>query len=170
MPIISPYKDLIPTIHDTAFIAENAFINGDVEIGEEASIWYGCVLRGDVDEIKVGARSNIQDGSTLHSTRDVQGVYVGDDVTIGHMCLIHACTIESNGFVGMGSVVLDEAVIEGGAMLAAGSLLTPGKRIPKGELWAGRPAKFMRALTEADYEMMRDNAQEYVDLSRQYLK
>lgn len=169
MSIIPPYKSTLPSIHKTAFIAPNAVVIGDVEVGAESSVWFGCVLRGDVYDIKIGARTNIQDGTVIHVTSDLQGTYVGDDVTVGHMCLLHACTVESGGFVGMGSILLDGAVVEGGAMLAAGSMLTPGKRVPKGQLWAGRPAKFMRDLTDEDYEMMRWNAAHYVELSRDYL-
>ncbi len=168
-PLILPYKNIIPNIDKTAFIAGNTSLIGDVKIGRESSIWFGCTLRGDVYNIEIGERTNIQDGTVIHTTSGLQGTYIGNDITVGHMCLLHACTIESGGFVGMGSVVLDQAVVEGGAMLAAGSLLTPGKRVPKGELWAGRPAKFMRKLTDEDVEHMRWNAAHYVSLSREYM-
>ncbi len=166
---ILPYKGIMPNIHESAFIAPTANIIGEVEIGEEASIWYNCVLRGDVYDIKIGARTNIQDGTVIHTTSDLQGTYVGDDVTVGHSCLLHACTVESGGFVGMQSLMLDESVVESGAMLAAGSMLTPGKCVPKGQLWAGRPAKYMRDLTEDDYKAMKWNSAHYVALSREYL-
>lgn len=169
MALILPYKGIAPRLHESAYIAPNAVIAGDVEIGAESSIWFGCILRGDVYDIRIGARTNIQDGTIIHTTSNLQGTYIGDDVTVGHACVLHACTIESGGFVGMQSLMLDESVVEGGAMLAAGSLLPPGKRVPKGQLWAGRPAKFLRELTPEDVERMSWNAPHYVRLSREYI-
>lgn len=166
--LILPYKGILPKIHDDAWIAPNACVAGDVEIGADSSIWFGVQMRGDVHEIRIGKRTNIQDGCVLHVTRKVSGCYIGDNVTIGHMALLHACTVESNSFVGMGATILDEAVVESGAMLAAGSLLTGGKRIPAGELWAGRPAKFMRQLTQADLDFFPVSAENYVRLSKEY--
>lgn len=165
---ILPYKGILPKIHDTAWVAPNAVVAGDVEIGAESSVWFGVQMRGDVHEIRIGARTNIQDGTVIHVTRKVSGTYIGDGVTIGHMALLHACTIEDNAFVGMGAIVLDEAVIESGAMLAAGAMLTGGKRLPAGELWAGSPAKFMRKLTQADLDFFPVSADNYVRLSREY--
>jgi len=164
-----PYKSITPTIGEKVFIAPTAAVIGDVHIGDESSVWFNCVVRGDVHEIRIGARTNIQDGSVVHVTYQENGTYIGDDITIGHMCLIHACTIESGAFIGMHSTILDGCVVEEQAMLAAGSLLTPGKSVPKGELWAGRPAKFMRVLTEEDYAHFKWNAAHYVDLAADYL-
>jgi carbonic anhydrase/acetyltransferase-like protein (isoleucine patch superfamily) len=169
MAIILPYRGVMPTIDPSAFIAENAVVIGDVHIGAESNIWFGCILRGDVHEIRIGKRTNIQDGSVIHTTRKVSGTYIGDEVTVGHMSLLHACTIETNVFVGMGAIVLDEAVVEGGAMVAAGALVSPKKRVLKGQLWAGRPAKFMRDLTQADLDFFPVSANNYVKLSREYL-
>lgn len=169
MAIILPYRGVMPTIDPTAFIAENAVIIGDVHIGAESNIWFGCILRGDVHEIRIGRRTNIQDGSVIHTTRNVSGTYIGDEVTVGHMSLLHACTVETNAFIGMGAIVLDEAVVEGGAMVAAGALVSPKKRVPKGQLWAGRPAKFMRELTKEDLDFFPVSADNYVKLSREYL-
>lgn len=169
MPVILPYRGVMPTIDPTAFVADNAVIIGDVHIGAESSIWFGCTLRGDVHEIRIGRRTNIQDGSVIHTTRNVSGTYIGDEVTVGHMSLLHACTVETNGFIGMGAIVLDEAVVEGGAMVAAGALVSPKKRVPKGQLWAGRPAKFMRELTKEDLDFFPVSADNYVKLSREYV-
>lgn len=166
--LILPYKGILPKIHPNAWVAPNASITGDVEIGAESSIWFGVQMRGDVHEIRIGKRTNIQDGSILHVTRNLSGCYVGDGVTIGHMSMLHACRIEDNAFVGMGAIVLDEAVVESGAMLAAGSMLTGGKRVPSGELWGGRPAKFMRKLTHEDIDFFPVSADNYVRLAREY--
>lgn len=169
MPIIRPYQGKSPVIHPSAFIAEDAVIIGDVTIGEEASIWYGCVLRGDVGDIRVGARSNIQDLTMIHCTYKFKGTHVGDDVTVGHMSILHACDVESGGFVGMGSTLLDGSVVQSKAMLGAGALVTPHKTVKSGELWTGRPAAKMRDLNDKDYELMIWNAAHYVRLSREYL-
>ncbi|MEZ5648223.1 MAG: gamma carbonic anhydrase family protein [Alphaproteobacteria bacterium] len=161
-----PYENKKPEISATAFIAPTAVIVGDVAIGEESGIWYGCVVRGDVNDIKIGARTNIQDGTVIHVATHGQGTYIGDDVTVGHMAMLHACTIEDWGFVGMKACAMDGAVIESWGMLAAGGLLTPGKKIASGELWAGNPAKFLRRLTDTDFEMFRWSAAHYVELAQ----
>ncbi len=165
---ILPYKGIMPNIHDTAFIAPSASIIGDVEISKDSSIWYGCVIRGDVNDVKIGERTNIQDGTVIHVTTDFQGTYIGDDVTVGHSAILHACMLESYAFVGMGACVMDGAVIESHAMLAAGALLTPNKRIPSGELWAGSPAKYMRKLTQKELDYIKWSAPHYVGLGREH--
>jgi gamma-carbonic anhydrase len=163
MSIIRAYGNFTPTIHPTAWIAESAALIGDVEIAEGAGIWYGVVLRGDSGGIRIGRNSNVQDNSVMH-----EGVIVGENITIGHMALVHACKLEDNSFVGMSATVMDGVVVEEGAMVAAGALVTPGKRIPKGQLWAGRPAKFMRELKDSDYHEMRQSAAYYVELAKKY--
>lgn len=164
-PIILPYQGIMPTIHPTARIAAGVVIIGNVTIGAESNIWYGCVLRGDDEAITIGARCNIQDGTVIHINLKLPTT-IGDDVSIGHMALIHACTIQPHGFVGMKGVVLDGAVIESHAMLAAGGLLTPRKIIPAGELWAGAPAKKMRDINDSDKKMMDWTAPHYVALAK----
>lgn len=149
-PTIIPFEGAVPKIDPTAFVAPGCAVIGDVEIGPGASLWYNVVVRGDVHSIRIGARTNIQDGSIVHVTTHKFGTFIGDDVLIGHMAMIHGCTIESGAFVGMGATVLDGCVIESGARLAAGAMLTPGKRIPAGEMWAGRPAKYMRDVTDEE--------------------
>lgn len=167
--LILPYKDSVPVIADDVFIAGTASIIGDVIIGEQSSIWFGCTLRGDVNCIRIGARSNIQDHSMIHVSSFGHATIIGDDVTVGHMALLHACTVEDGAFVGMKACIMDGAVVEVGAMVAAGALVTPGKRIPAGELWGGSPARFMRKLTQDDRKHMDWSAANYVKLSRDYL-
>lgn len=170
MAFIYPFKGISPQIHDSAFIAPSASVIGDVKIGEDSNIWYNCAMRGDVYNIEIGKRSNIQDGTVIHTTTDFSGTIVGDDVTIGHSAILHACTVESFGFVGMQACVMDGAVVEGFGMLAAGALLTPGKRVPKGQLWAGRPAKYMRDLSEDEIAYIKWSAPHYVELGREHKK
>jgi carbonic anhydrase/acetyltransferase-like protein (isoleucine patch superfamily) len=148
-PTIVPWNGILPTIHPTAFVAPTAVVIGDTHIGPESNIWFGCVLRGDINHIRVGARVNLQDGSVVHVSGNAP-CEIGDGVSIGHMALVHGCTLEPGCFIGMKACVMDRAVVETGAMVGAGALVTPGKRVPTGELWAGSPASPMRAITEKD--------------------
>lgn len=168
--LIRSYKGIVPTIDPTAFIAETAAVIGDVTIGPNSGIWYGCTVRGDVNEIRIGARTNIQDGTVIHVAAEGQGTYIGDDITVGHMALLHACTLESRCFIGMKACVMDGAYVESGAMVAAGALVTPGKRVKAGELWGGNPARPIRELTEKDLSFFPILARRYVDLAETYLK
>lgn len=164
---VLPYKGISPSIDASAFVAENVVVTGDVEIGAESSVWYGCVLRGDVNQIRIGKGVNIQDLSMVHVSRPFACI-IEDGVSIGHMAIIHACTLEEGCFVGMQACVMDGAVVEKGAFVAAGALVAPGKRIPAGELWAGRPAKFVRKVSEKDQAIMDYTQPNYVKLSRRY--
>ena len=155
MPIIRPYNNILPRIHSSAFIAENAVIIGDVEIGEDSSIWYGCTLRGDVNNIIIGKRTNIQDHTMIHVSSTTQGTYIGDDVTVGHAAVLHACTIGSLAFVGMQACIMDDAIVEDRAMIAAGALITPGKTVPEGQLWGCSPARYMRDLSQKDLDFLK---------------
>lgn len=166
--IILPFHGRWPTIHNGAFIAETAVVIGDVEIADGVGVWFNCVLRGDVNHIRVGARSNIQDGTIVHVSRKTHPTLIGADVTIGHKALIHACTLMDGSFVGMGATVMDGCVVEPGAMVAAGSLVTPGKRIAEGELWAGSPAKLVRRLDADERARWADTARHYVTLGQEY--
>jgi carbonic anhydrase/acetyltransferase-like protein (isoleucine patch superfamily) len=168
MPIIRPYKNIMPRIHPSAFIAENAVIIGDVEIGAESSVWYGCTLRGDVNNIVIGQRTNIQDHTMIHVSSTTQGTYIGDDVTVGHAAVLHACTIGSLAFIGMQACVMDDVTIGEQAMVAAGALVTPGKIVEKGQLWGGSPAKFMRDLSQKDLDFLPFSAQRYATLAKIY--
>ena len=152
---IIPINDKAPKIHDTAFIAPGCSIIGDVEIGAGSSIWYNCVLRADVSHIRIGERTNVQDGSVLHCDGPKPGdedgcpLIIGDDVLIGHMAMVHGCTIHDRGFVGLGAIAMNKSVIASDAMLGAGAMLTERKVMGERELWAGRPAKLMRELPDA---------------------
>ena len=168
--ILLPHNGTMPRIAVDAFIADGTHVIGNVEIASRANIWFNCVIRGDEDAVTIGANTNIQDGTVIHVHSLKQGTYIGANVTVGHMSLLHACTLEDGAFCGVGAIVLDTAVIEGGAMLAAGAMLTPGKRIPCGELWAGRPARFVRVLTAEERKSMPQTIENYVSRSEQYLK
>jgi carbonic anhydrase/acetyltransferase-like protein (isoleucine patch superfamily) len=168
--MILPYKGIYPKIAKTAFIAENAVIIGDVEIGEYSNVWYNVVIRGDVEKISIGKRTNIQDGTIIHVNRKNGPTIIGDNVTIGHLALLHACILEDESFVGMGAKVIDYARVESGAMVGAGSLVTPNKIVKSRELWTGIPAKRLRDLSEEEYEFIKISAQNYVDLASDYLK
>ncbi|MBV6632717.1 MAG: gamma carbonic anhydrase family protein [Alphaproteobacteria bacterium] len=166
---ILPYQGVWPKISKDAFIASTATIIGDVEIGPGSSIWYGCVLRGDVNVIRVGENTNIQDGTVVHVSSTTQGTYIGDNITIGHMALIHACTLEDGCFIGMKACVMDDAKVSSGAMIGAGALVTPGKQVPSGELWLGSPAKKARDLTKDERDYLVESPAHYARLAVTYL-
>lgn len=163
------YKNVVPDIADDVFIADTARVIGDVWVGALSSLWYGVVARGDVEKIRIGERTSIQDGTVIHVSSAGIGTYIGDDVTVGHMALLHACTVGDGAFIGMMACVMDGAVVEPGAMVAAGALVTPGKRVPAGQLWAGSPAKFHRDLTDKDKAMMVASAERYVRVAAEHM-
>jgi carbonic anhydrase/acetyltransferase-like protein (isoleucine patch superfamily) len=170
---ILPFEGKVPEIAPTAFVAPGARIIGEVRIGAEASVWYNCVLRGDIHRIEVGARSNVQDGSVFHvegPRPDTDGAptIIGEDCVIGHMAVVHGAVLEDRAFVGMGAVAMDACRIGAGAMLAAGALLSPGKAIPAGEIWVGRPAKFLRAQSAAQIEKIRFQTERYCRLAERH--
>lgn len=165
---IISFRGMTPVIDEDCFIAPTASVIGDVEIGAGSSIWFACVLRGDVNAIRIGRNTNIQDGTVLHVSDPPYGVVIGDNVLIGHLAMIHGCIIEDGAFIGMQSMVLDGAVIEAGAFVAAGSLVPPGKRVTAGQLWAGRPARPIRPLNDKDFRMRAKGAPHYVELGREY--
>jgi carbonic anhydrase/acetyltransferase-like protein (isoleucine patch superfamily) len=157
-----------PTIAPTVFVAAGAAVIGQVEIGEESSIWFNTVIRGDVNTIKIGQRTNIQDNSTVHVTSKTGPTVIGDDVTIGHNAVIHACTIENNCLIGMGSTILDGAIIRSHCFVAAGSVVTPGKEMPSGMMVMGSPAKPVRPLNESELAFLKRSAQDYVATAKSY--
>ena len=165
-PYIAAFLDHEPEIDDRAFIAPTAAVVGAVRVGAHSSIWYQVTVRGDNNYIIIGTGTNIQDNSCIHISSREFPTIIGNNVSVGHSALVHACTLEDYSFVGMGAIVMDGAVIESGAMLAAGGMLTPGKRIPSGELWAGRPARKMRILTPEDIADNHRIARHYIEVGR----
>lgn len=171
---IIPIHGKTPRIHETAFIAPGCTIIGDVEIGAGSSIWYNCVLRADVSHIRIGERTNVQDGSVLHCDAPHPGdpdgcpLIIGDDVLIGHMAMVHGCTIHDRGFVGLGAIAMNKAVIASDAMLGAGAMLTERKVMGERELWAGRPAKKFKDLNDAAIAGMRAGVAHYAENARHH--
>ena len=157
-----------PTIAADAFIAPTAAVIGDVVVGSETGIWFHCLVRGDMNSIRIGARTNIQDGTVIHVDAGEFSTFIGDDVTVGHNAVIHACTLKNRAFVGISATVLDGAVIEEGGLLAAGGLLTPGKVIGPNELWTGSPAKLRRVMDEEERKRFDRNAEVYRGLAKQF--
>lgn len=174
---VKPYLGIMPTIADDVFIADTASVIGDVHIGAGSSVWYSCVLRGDAgSHIRIGERVNVQDGTVIHLNgaredgSDHMPTIIGDDITIGHSALIHACTLQSGCFIGMRSVVLDGAVVETGAMVAAGAVVSPGKVVKSGELWAGVPARPLRELRQAELDYWPESVRGYCQLAANHIK
>jgi carbonic anhydrase/acetyltransferase-like protein (isoleucine patch superfamily) len=168
MAIILPYKGKTPKIHDDAFIADNAVVIGDVEIEKNASIWFGCVVRGDVNYIRIGEGTNIQDGTIIHVHRHGGPTVIGKGVTVGHMALLHACTLEDYSFIGMGAKVIDYTTVETEGMVAAGAVLAPRKVVKSKQLWAGVPAKYFRDMTKDELDWIRISEKNYIELAKEY--
>ena len=177
--MIIPFCGVHPRIAPNAFIAEGAVIIGDVEIGPESSVWFGCVLRGDINAIRIGRRTNIQDGTVIHVESDKTGAdyresggghptVIGDGVTVGHMALLHACTLDNHSFVGMRAVAMDRSRVSSGAMLAAGAVLTPDKVVPAHQIWAGSPARLFRAISAENQKSIHRSADNYWALAQKY--
>ncbi|TKJ40328.1 gamma carbonic anhydrase family protein [candidate division LCP-89 bacterium B3_LCP] len=162
------YLDKTPILGKDVFIADNASIVGDVVIGDRSSVWFQAVLRGDLMPVRVGEDTNIQDGSILHVTHDQWPCIVGSRVTIGHGAIIHACTVEDECLIGMGAIILDDAVVETHSLVAAGSVVRPGFRVPSGQLVAGNPANIKRALSEREIQGIHFSVQEYLRLSKEF--
>jgi gamma-carbonic anhydrase len=168
MSMILPYKGIKPVVDNTAYVAVNAAIIGDVTIGANTGIWYGCTIRGDVNIIRIGSGTNIQDGTVIHVATYGRGTHIGHDVTVGHMALLHDCTVEDGAYIGMQACLMDGVIVEKRAFIAAGALVTPGKIVPSGQLWAGRPAKYVRDLNADDYKLMDWSGPHYVRLAQEH--
>jgi gamma-carbonic anhydrase len=166
--LIVPFGGFTPRVDRSAFIAPNATLVGDVEIAANVSLWFGVILRGDGPGIRIGENTNLQDGTVVHIAKRGLMTVVGRNVSVGHMALLHACEVQDEAFIGMHASVLDGAVVERRAMVAAGALVTPGKIVRSGELWAGSPARKMRDLTAKDYETFEDVVDGYIKLARRY--
>ena len=165
---ILPFRNVMPRIAPGAFVAPGASVIGNVEMAGGSSLWFGGVVRGDVNYVRIGARTNIQDGTVIHTaTRDGPTV-IGEDVVVGHQCLLHACILEGACMIGMGATVMDYSVVETGAWVAAGALVTPNKRVKSGELWMGRPAQFVRSVSNAEREEIERVAAAYAVRAREY--
>lgn len=166
MSIIT-HEGIAPRIHASAFVAEGAHIIGNVELGENASVWFNSVLRGDINSIHIGDRTNIQDGSILHVTSEL-AVHVGNDVTVGHRAIVHGCRVEDGSLIGMGSVILDRARIGKQALVAAGAVVLEGFVVPDGMLAAGVPAKILRPLTGKEKLSLLESAEHYVKYAQSF--
>lgn len=171
---IRPFREIQPTVHVSAYVDPQAVVIGDVAVGEDSSLWPMAVVRGDVNYIRIGARSNIQDGSVLHVTHphpEVPGghpLLIGDEVTVGHNVTLHGCSVGDRCLIGMGSVVLDGAMLEPGVLLGAGSLVPPGKILESGYLWMGSPVRKVRPLSDAESDRFSYSAMQYVALKEVY--
>ncbi|CAI5934209.1 unnamed protein product [Closterium sp. NIES-65] len=167
--------DKLPEVPANAFVAPSAAVIGDVQIGQRSSVWYNAILRGDVNSIRVGADTNIQDGCIVHVAKTnlagkILPTIIGSRVTVGHNAVLHACTVEDEAFVGIGATLLDGVVVESGAMVAAGALVVQNTRIPAGQIWAGSPAKFFRTLTAAERAFIAKSAESYASLAEVHAK
>lgn len=168
--IIRPFKGKVPKIHPTAFVADGVVIIGDVEIGEQVSVWYNSVLRADVGMIRIGARSNVQDGSCVHMTSELSHAIIGQEVTIGHNAIVHGATVHDGALIGMGSILLDNAVIGTESLVAAGSVVPPRMVVPPYSMVRGQPARVVRELNEHDRLEGRRGAAHYVELSADHAR
>jgi carbonic anhydrase/acetyltransferase-like protein (isoleucine patch superfamily) len=166
--VIATLGDRTPRIDATAFVAESAVVVGDVVLGPDASVWFHAVVRGDVERIWIGARSNVQDNATLHVTRDRWPTLVGDGVTVGHAAVLHGCTVGDHCLVGIGAVILDGVVVEDECLVGAGALVTPGTRIPARSLVLGSPARVVRALSADEIERLHRSAASYLEHVKTY--
>ena len=165
-PVIRTFGEALPQIHASAWVAPGAVVVGDVEIGEDSSIWYGAVVRGDVHQIRIGARTNIQDQATVHVTRGRFGTSIGDEVTVGHRAVVHGCQVRAGALIGSGAIVLDGAEVGEGALVAAGGVVTPGSKIPDGQLAVGIPARGVRTLSDDERELQIQRTLGYVETAR----
>ncbi len=168
--MIQSYRDKNPQIHETAFIAENATVVGDVVIGPDASVWFGSVLRADVHFIRIGARTNVQDLTVMHVNYGKNPTILEEDVTIGHRAILHGCHVKRGSLIGMGAVLLEEVVVEERSFVAAGSVVSPGTIIPSGKLARGIPARVVRELTEDEISDIQRSAESYCGLKDEYLR
>jgi len=168
--MIKDYLGKLPSVHGAAWVADEAVVIGDVTIAEDASIWFQTVVRGDVSYIRIGRRTNVQDHCTIHVTRDAGPTILHDDITVGHRAVLHGCEVMSGALIGIGAIVLDNAVVEEGALVGAMSLVTPGMRVPAGQLVMGQPARVVRPVEEAERLWMAETVTNYVGYARDYAR
>ena len=177
MTSLRPHLGRFPTLGQRAYVDPASTVIGDVVLGDDVSVWPGTVIRGDVNFIRIGARTNVQDGTIVHVSHDGPhaklggfATVIGEDVTIGHQAIVHACRIEDAVLIGMGAIVLDGAVVQKHAFIGAGALIAPGKVVGSGEMWLGSPAKFARKLSDAEIDALYYSAKHYVKLKDEYLQ
>ena len=166
--MLRPYRGQVPRVHPSAFIDDSAQVIGDVEIGEDSSVWMCVVIRGDVNRIRIGRRSNVQDGTIVHVMKDTHPTVIGDNVTIGHGAVVHGCTIEDRCLVGMGAILLNGVTVGSGSIVAAGTLLPEGMQVPPRSLVMGSPGKVRRTLSDADLDEIQMYADRYVGYRLDY--
>jgi gamma-carbonic anhydrase len=166
--VIKSFNSIEPKIHPTAFVTDDAIIIGDVEIGEDASIWFGSIVRGDVNYIRIGARTNIQDASVIHVSSKTHPTILEDEITVGHCVTLHGCHVERGCLIGIGSIVMDGVRVGAQSLVGAGSLLTPGTQIPPRSLVLGSPAKVKRELTDDEIAFLDRSWRNYVELKAKY--
>ena len=166
--MIKKFSGKSPIIPDSCYISESVDLIGDVTLGENVSLWFGTVIRGDMHHITIGARSNIQDNSVIHVTTDISPTRIGDEVTVGHNAIIHGATIEDRCLIGMGSIIMDDVVVGEGSIVGAGAVVPPNMIIPPRSLVVGLPAKIVRQTTDEELEMIIERAQHYIDFSQEY--
>jgi carbonic anhydrase/acetyltransferase-like protein (isoleucine patch superfamily) len=169
-PLLLPYEGRMPTLHPGAWVAPGATLVGDVELGPDSSVWYGCVLRGDVHRIRIGARTNLQDGAIVHVTAGRFAAEIGDEVSVGHRAVVHGCRVGAGALVGIGAVVLDGAEIGEEALVGAGALVTPGTRVAPGMLVLGAPARPVRELSASERAEQRARTLRYVETARAHAR
>ena len=167
MPLV-PFEGKLPRLGARVWVAPGAYVTGDVELGDDVSFWFHTVARGDVNWIRIGARTNIQDGSVLHVNHGTHPLVIGAGVVVGHQAVVHGCTIEDGALIGIGARVLDGAVVEAGAQIGAGAVVAPGHRIPAGHLALGIPARVVRPLTEDETRRIADTCERYAALKEKY--
>ncbi len=167
--VLRPYRGVLPSVHPSAYIDASAQVIGDVHVGPESSVWMNVVIRGDVHRIRIGARSNLQDGTIVHVMRGTHPTTIGDEVTIGHAVVVHGCTLEDRVLVGMGAILLNGVVVGAGSIVAAGTLLSEGTEVPPGSLVMGSPGTVRRRLTEQEIASIRGYAERYVGYRLDYM-
>ena len=168
LPILRSFGEITPRIAASAWVAPGAVVVGDVEVGDDSSIWYAAVVRGDVHHVRIGSRSNVQDGAVVHVTRDRFPVLIGDEVTVGHRAVVHGCVVGDGALIGIGAIVLDGARVGEGALVGAGALVTPGSEIAPYHVALGTPARTVRMLGDEERAVQRERTLSYVATARQH--
>ncbi len=167
--MIKPFNSIRPKVHETAFVADDAIVIGDVEIGEDASVWFGSIIRGDVNFIRIGARTNIQDKTVIHVSSKTHSTVLEEEITVGHNVTLHGCYVEIGCLIGIGAILLDGVRVGRNSLVAAGSLLTPGMQIPPNSLVMGSPGKVKRELTDEELAYLQKSWRNYVELKKHYI-